>query len=118
MFLISVPGVTKCQYPANANDDCILCPSSLPFLHQIDGNCYLDCPHPYFGQSLIKECRICHSSCYTCNNIFENNCTSCIGNLYYHKNLSLCVSNCEQYGLTKSISQSNICTVCKLDFYV
>jgi hypothetical protein len=41
--------------------------------------------------------------------MYYNNCTSCTGNLYFIPALSVCISNCEQYNLTKSLSTPNLC---------
>jgi len=98
-------------------DDCILCPDSFKWLHQVDGKCYADCPVKYFGQLLINQCRPCDLTCKTCNGIFPNSCLSCDGSLYFNFLANTCVSNCVAVNLTHSINQANMCAYCKYNIY-
>ena len=115
-YHLTDPTTTKCLYPANVNDDCILCPTATPWLHTIDGLCYLTCPQGFFGNTKLNQCRPCHSTCFTCTDSLATTCSSCTGSLFFNSSVKKCVDNCQQYGLTKSISVGNLCTTCKLLF--
>ena len=94
-------------------DDCIRCPDNLKFLHQNDGLCYNDCPKYFYENTKINECRPCHSTCATCTDKIFNSCVTCEGKYNLVTSLSICVENCEAYGLTKSVTIANTCVPCK-----
>lgn len=57
----------------------------------------------------MNQCRSCHPTCYKCTDRFDNNCIACTGDLYLNPSFKTCVDNCESWGLTKSISEKNLC---------
>lgn len=99
------------MYPGNTNDDCISCPASTLFLNANTGNCVAQCPPFYFGNTKMNQCRDCDVTCYQCSDRFSTSCTACTDLLYFNPSASTCVTNCETYGLTKSLTTANLCVV-------
>ena len=91
----------------NANI-CSACDTKAEFLHK-DATCYSTCPQGYYNDAFLKQCRPCDGTCFSCSGKLFNNCLSCTNLLYLVQSLNICVDNCEQYGLTKSVSISNVC---------
>lgn len=99
------------EYTDNLNNKCLRCNNYNNFLHIIDGKCYNTCPEGYFGYFLVDQCRECDSSCNTCNGFKPSDCTSCSGNLNLVPQNNLCIENCEEYNLVKSINLDNMCSI-------
>ena len=112
-MIIIAPLITKCLFPGNVNDDCILCPDANKWLNPKDGLCIAACPVKFFEHPLMNQCRDCDVTCNTCSGILPNNCLSCIGNLFLNTFKNTCVTNCVAEGLTKSINFKNQCAICK-----
>lgn len=98
---------SKCRYSSDNVNTCLICKNN-QFLNS-DGKCYSSCPSLTYGDETLLQCRPCDSTCYTCSGKYYNSCTSCTGNLYLVKSLSVCIESCEEYGLTKSIYEANVC---------
>jgi len=94
----------------------VKCATSKPYLH-IDKTCYAKCPVGYFEDIFTLTCKPCNSSCFACNGQTATTCTSCTGSLYYIPDKKICDSNCEKYGLTKSNTIDNYCTLCIINYY-
>lgn len=107
---------SNCLVSSDNTTICSVCDTKAEFLHK-DANCYSICPLGFFNDTYLKQCRPCDSTCYTCSAKLVNNCLSCTGLLYLVKSLNICVNNCEQYGLTKSVSISNVCVPCIIYLY-
>ncbi len=93
------------------NDDCITCAKSDIYIDPTTGNCVATCQPKWFGNNNINQCRQCDSSCYQCTDIWPTSCTACTGNLYFVPSNSQCVSTCEAYGLTQSLTTPNLCVL-------
>ena len=101
-----------CSISQDNGSYCVKCSETTPYMH-LDKACYAKCPTGYFGDDYDKQCKPCHSSCLTCNGLTSTSCTSCGGSNYLVPDKKLCDFSCEKYGLTKSNSVSNLCTLCK-----
>ena len=108
------PTMTKCEYPGDISDKCITCPPKEQHIFPEDGTCMATCPIGYYNDSIINQCRKCHSTCYTCYNFTDTSCLSCnqtangeILRLVEH--LGKCVPDCEVYGLTVMKSDNYRC---------
>ena len=106
----STPTLTHCGIPGDISDNCISCEDLTPYLFPEDGSCLSECPVGYYPDDNMMRCRPCEATCYTCTGRFNNDCTSCIGDNKLIENEGLCVTNCEQYDLTKSSVDPNKCT--------
>ena len=100
---------THCEFPGDMGDKCITYPEETIYINIIDGSCTNTCPYGYYPRDDINQCRACHNSCYTCTNPFYNNCTSCTRLLCLVPDLHICIEACEDYGLTMSPDDHNIC---------
>ena len=104
-----------CDISGNTAGKCIICNNAQPFLHVVDGSCNENCPDLFYGNSAINQCRPCHETCLTCDNLYYNSCTSCTGSLYLNKNASTCIPNCESEGYTASLTRPNLCVTFDAD---
>ena len=104
------PSYTKCLYPGDTKDTCMLCPEDSKYIHPVDGLCKSECPTGYYERDDMNQCRPCHETCYECSWIFEFNCTKCIGARYLVLDEHRCVEKCEEYNLTAS-NRTNECTL-------
>lgn len=98
---------SKCRYSSNSSNNCLICKDN-KFLHK-DSDCYAECPKTFYGDIKLQQCRSCDTTCYTCFGKYFNNCLSCIGDRYLVKHLFICVLDCEEYGLTISLDEPNVC---------
>lgn len=117
-----LPSLTHCEYPGDISDNCVTCKANEIYI-DTDGSCVSSCPDFYYENKMINQCRKCHSTCLKCTGLEETQCTKCTdskeGDRYFiQKNEitgeGICVLNCEEYGLTKSLSP-NICTLFDAD---
>ena len=104
------PSYTKCKFPGDTKDTCMLCPEEAKYVDPVDGLCKSECPTGYYARDDINQCRPCHKTCYKCSWLFEFNCTECIGELYLYRDDHRCVAKCEEYNLTASNITDNLCT--------
>ena len=107
----SKPLTTHCDIPGDIGDTCVTCPEDTKYINIVDGSCVNNCPDQYYARDDINQCRACHYTCYTCTGPFYNNCTSCAGDLSLVSNLHICVDACEDFNLTRSPYDHNLCTV-------
>ena len=104
------PSYTKCLYPGDTKDTCMLCPDDAKYIHPVDGLCKSDCPTGYYHRDDMNQCRECNETCYKCNWTFGFNCTECTGARYFVESEGKCVEKCEDYNLTSSNITNNLCT--------
>ena len=104
------PSFTKCLYPGDTKDTCIMCKNTEIFLHPVDGLCKTECPTGYYARPDMNQCRPCNETCYKCDWMFGTNCTECIGDRYLYLDEKMCVLKCEEYNLTASNITNNLCT--------
>ena len=108
------PTMTKCEFPGDISDKCITCKPLEQHIFPEDGTCMATCPIGYYNDSIINQCRKCHSSCYTCYNYTNTSCLSCGNNtknepLKLVEHLGICVLNCQKYGLTNMTTDNHRC---------
>ena len=108
--LCEQPSYTKCLYPSDTKDTCMLCPEEAKYIHPVDGLCKSECPTGYFARDDMNQCRPCEATCYKCNWTFSWNCTECTGDRYLVVHEGKCVTKCEEYNLTASNITNNLCT--------
>ena len=104
------PSYTKCLYPGDTKDTCMLCPETAKYIHPVDGLCKSECPTGYYERDDMNQCRPCEATCYKCNWTFEFNCTECTGARYLVEHEGRCVEKCEDFNLTASNITNNLCT--------
>ena len=104
------PSYTKCLYPGDTKDTCIMCKDEEKYIHPVDGLCKKECPTGYYKRDDMNQCRPCEETCYKCDWMFEFNCTECIGDRYLVRSEKRCVQKCEEYNLTASNITNNLCT--------
>ena len=104
------PSYTKCKYPGDTLDTCIMCNDEEKYIHPVDGLCKNECPTGYYKRDDMNQCRPCEESCYKCDWMFDSNCTECIGERYLVREEKKCVLKCEEYNLTASNITDNLCT--------
>ena len=108
--LCEQPSYTKCLYPGDTKDTCMLCPDDAKYIHPVDGLCKSECPTGYYKRDDMNQCRPCNETCYKCNWTFGFNCTECTGARYLVIDKGMCVEKCEEYNLTASNITNNLCT--------
>ena len=105
----SKPLTTHCEMPGDIGDTCVTCPEETIYINIKDGSCTNECPVETYARDDINQCRDCHITCYTCTGPFYNNCTSCAGLLALVPALHICIDACEDYNLTMSPDDHNMC---------
>ena len=107
----------NCRVPRDSEDNCLLCFPNKPYLKDTD-ECVDDCRPYYFADEYLKQCKKCHSTCYTCSGKRYDNCLSCTGDYFLIESLHICVPNCQEYGLIISTSVDNKCEELIIETYI
>ena len=90
------------------NTQCNSCYTSYFFYN---GECLLNCPIGYFGQTTIRECERCDISCQTCSGSYNYQCTSCPAGYYY--NAGFCSNSTPPCSTSQFANPvNNSCTNC------
>ncbi|CAD8093460.1 unnamed protein product [Paramecium primaurelia] len=129
----------SCHYTCDqciGNDiqECISCSLGL-FLQKLQesdssGKCLQNCNQNYYPDTIDNKCKLCHSTCITCQGSEENDCLSCSGSLMFMGGICsdtcidgyyLNVNQCAQCNLsckTCSGSSSNQCLSCSEQLFM
>ena len=111
---ISATNCTSCK--ANTYLEGNACLNSCPTNTYFEGNvCVTQCSNGMWASSSNNMCKVCDSSCSTCNQS-STNCTSCNTNSYLEASDNLCIS-CNSTCLTCYKSATN-CTSCNVNTYL
>ena len=98
----------NCEIPKNEENKCLKCPIFKKYLHD-DDTCTDKCESRYASVDYLLQCRKCDITCETCLNEDPSKCTSCHTIYNLVPDLYLCVTDCEEYSLTKLIDIPNMC---------
>jgi proprotein convertase subtilisin/kexin type 5 len=84
------------------SDNCISCPGTI----LISNICYTTCPSNTYSGS----CLPCDTSCLTCSGSAATNCLTCASPLFFHVNLTECISSCNVGEISNNYNFT--CTQC------
>lgn len=84
------------------SDNCLSCPGT----HLISNVCYTTCPNNTYSIT----CLPCDTTCLTCSGPTSNNCLTCASPLFYHINLTACLSTCQTGEISNNYNFT--CTQC------
>ena len=117
---------TSCSTCILSPTQCLSCKTLEPAKYLKNSSCLSDCGDRFYGDSISKECRGCHTTCLRCSGPNANQCTSCnpssMNRFFYQGEcLNLCPatviqnlaeSKCEPCPSTCTACNNDGCTVC------
>ncbi|EAR90494.3 zinc finger lsd1 subclass family protein (macronuclear) [Tetrahymena thermophila SB210] len=92
------------------SNNCQSCQAPNLFYQESSSTCVSICNTDQYQNTSTQICSSCNSECATCSGPNNNNCLSCIGNVYLSNNQ--CISTCPPGTFPLQQTNNNICQQC------